>query len=24
MWAKFDTVANEVQVNFQITALASK
>jgi polyisoprenoid-binding protein YceI len=24
MWAKFDTVANEVQVHFQITALASK
>ena len=24
MWAKFDTVANEVLVNFQITALASK
>ncbi len=24
MWAKFDTVANEVQVMFQITALASK
>ena len=24
MWAKFDTVANEVQVNFQITALSSK
>ena len=24
MWAKFDVVANEVQVNFQITALASK
>jgi polyisoprenoid-binding protein YceI len=24
MWAKFDTVANDVLVNFQITALASK
>ena len=24
MWAKFDIVANEIQVNFQITALASK
>lgn len=24
MWAKFDIVANEIQVNFQITALAGK
>ena len=24
MWAKFDIVANDIQVNFQITALASK
>jgi hypothetical protein len=24
MWSKFDAVANDIQVNFQLTALESK